>query len=481
MSMCEAEKSVDEMDARERARYIDELTPEGGLYTEAQRGVHPQANSSWRVSPEPWWLPPPVLAHLEALGRHLYPFYKALNLLYSQSIRGIQPAWVAGYLDRGKSEEVIKFGQMSRFKSHVPLVIRPDVIPTRRGMIATELDSVPGGIGFTASLSARYAKLGGRMVGGADGMVTGFARMIRGLAGTDAPVLGVVVSEEASAYRPEMAYLGNRLNAAGLETHVIAPEKVVFVEDGLFVDGPHGRRRLDVIYRFFELFDLRNLPQIDLILYAVRKGLVKITPPLKAHCEEKMMMALFHHPLLADFWQRHLGKTSVAFLQQTFPKTWILDPAPIPPHGVIAGLEIDGRGFSDWRALGRLGQKHRQLVVKPSGYSERAWGSRGVAIGHDMSEGDWRGVIDEALRAFEHTPHVLQEFHNGATFSASYCDWKTDRIETMKGRVRLQPYYFVIDDEAVLSGLQATICPADKKVLHGMVDAVVVPGAVKAV
>lgn len=481
MSMCEAEKSVGEMGARDRARYIDELTPEGGLYTEVQRAVHPQSNSSWRVSPEPWWLPPPVLAHLEALGQHLYRFYKALNLLYSQSIRGIQPAWVAGYLDQGKSEEVIKFGQMSRFKSQVPRVIRPDVIPTRQGMIATELDSVPGGIGFTASLSARYAKLGGHMVGGADGMVTGFARMIRGMAGTDAPVLGIVVSDEASAYRPEMAYLGNRLNAAGLETHVIGPEDVVFVADGLFVNGAHGRRRLDVIYRFFELFDLRNLPQIDLILYAVRKGLVKITPPLKAYCEEKMMMALFYHPLLAGFWQQHLGKTSVAFLQQTFPKTWVLDPAPMPPHSVIAGLEIDGQCFSDWRALGHLGQKHRQLVIKPSGYSELAWGSRGVAIGHDMAERDWQGVIRESLDAFEHTPHVLQEFHNGATFSASYCDFATDEIKTMKGRVRLQPYYFAIDDEAVLSGLQATICPADKKVLHGMVDAIVVPGAVKAV
>ena len=45
--------------------------------------------------------------------------------------------------------------------------------------------------------------------------------------------------------------------------------------------------------------------------------------------------------------------------------------------------------------------------------------------------------------------------------------------------MRLQPYYFVINDEPVLSGLQATVCPADKKVLHGMVDAVVVPGAIK--
>lgn len=479
MSSCLAEKPVEEMDARERARYIDALTPEGGLYTEVQRDVHTQRNSSWRVSPEPWWLPAPVIQHLEAMGHHLYAFYKALNLLYSHSLRGLQPDWVARYLDQGKTEEVIKFGQMGRFKSHLPFVIRPDVIPTREGMIASELDSVPGGIGFTASLSERYSKLGYDVVGGPNGMVDGFAGMIRWVAEKDEPVLGIVVSDEASAYRPEMTYLGQRLNDAGLETYVLEPDDVHFVEDGLFVDGDKGRRRLDVVYRFFELFDLRNLPKIDLILYAVRKGLVKMTPPVKAYHEEKMMMGLFHHPMLASFWKQQLPKDTLSFLEKTFPHTWVLDPAPIPPHAVIPNLEVDGQLFSDWRQLGHLGQKHRQLVIKPSGFSEQAWGSRGVAIGHDMSETDWVDVIDHALNTFDTSPHVMQVFHNGATFNASYYDYDTDQIESFKGRARLQPYYFIVDDEPVLSGVQATICPADKKLLHGMVDAVIVPCGIK--
>ena len=479
MSAGLVEKSVEEMSATERARYIDGLTPEGGLYTEVQRDVSAKSNSSWRVSPEPWWLPDPVIQHLEAMGQHLYAFYKALNLLYSHSLRGLQPGWVAGYLDQGKTEEAIKFGQMGRFKSHLPYVIRPDVIPTRQGMIASELDSVPGGIGFTASLAERYSKLGYDVVGGANGMVDGFAGMIRWVAEKEDPVVGIIVSDEASAYRPEMAYMGERLNEVGLETYVVEPDDVHFVEDGLYVDGEKGRRRLDVIYRFFELFDLRNLPKIDLILYAVRKGLVKMTPPVKAYHEEKMMMGLFHHPMLSKFWQQQLPKDSIAFLEQTFPKTWILDPAPVPSHAVIPNLEIDGQQFSSWEQLGHLGQKKRQLVIKPSGFSEQAWGSRGVAIGHDMSETDWVDVIAHALNSFGDSPHVMQVFHNGATFSASYYDFETDQIETFKGRARLQPYYFIIDDAPVLSGVQATVCPADKKLLHGMVDAVIVPGAVK--
>ena len=42
----------------------------------------------------------------------------------------------------------------------------------------------------------------------------------------------------------------------------------------------------------------------------------------------------------------------------------------------------------------------------------------------------------------------------------------------MRGRVRLCPYYFVEPDRVTLRGALATICPPDKKLLHGMRDAI---------
>ena len=48
----------------------------------------------------------------------------------------------------------------------------------------------------------------------------------------------------------------------------------------------------------------------------------------------------------------------------------------------------------------------------------------------------------------------------------------------MRGRVRLCPYYFLDDGKARLQGVLATVCPADKKLLHGMKDAVIVPARV---
>ncbi len=470
------EKQPPKMTPQERCLYVDGLTPKGGLYTDAQRPIHPDANSSWQVGPDPWRLPKPVLKHLEDLGHHLLAFYKAYNLLYNHSRRGIQPEWVAAYLDQGKPESVVALGRMNRTKQHLPLVIRPDLIPTREGMIATELDSVPGGIGFTASLGQRYGSLGEPIVGGRDGMVEGFDAALRFFAGVDDPVIGVVISEESASWRPEMAWVAERLIERGLEAYVVAPKEVVFSEDGLYVQGEDGLRRIDVVYRFFEMFDLKNIPKMELILYAAKKNLVKVTPPLKSYLEEKMMMALYQHPILSDFWAQQLSQETRDFLDATFPKTWIVDPAPLPPHATIHGLQVRDRVFSDWRQLGSLGQKDRQMVLKPSGFSELAWGSRGVVIGHDESEQDWQHSIEAALRLYDNNPHILQVFHNGSTFPVQHYDFETGQMKMFKGRVRLQPYYFVVDDIPVLSGVQATICPSDKKLLHGMVDAVVLPG-----
>ena len=55
-------------------------------------------------------------------------------------------------------------------------------------------------------------------------------------------------------------------------------------------------------------------------------------------------------------------------------------------------------------------------------------------------------------------------------------------VTPMKGRVRLCPYYFVAGEGDAArpqpGGVLATIVPADKKIVHGMSDAVLAPCAV---
>ncbi len=60
-----------------------------------------------------------------------------------------------------------------------------------------------------------------------------------------------------------------------------------------------------------------------------------------------------------------------------------------------------------------------------------------------------------------------------------YFDRKADDIATLDGRVRLCPYYYVVGDGVKLGGILATIAPADKRLIHGMSDAVMSPCGVR--
>ena len=433
--------------------------------------------TSWRIGLEPLSLSADQLAFFQKLGPQLLRFYRALNHLYGESVRGTQPAWVASWLDQGKPEGLLTYSRMKRFRDDLPAVIRPDIIPTQDGMVITELDSVPGGIGLTACMSQLYARSSAadsaRLVGGPEGMIRGFAAMLRHHA-THPGMIAIVVSEEAKEYRAEMTWMAKELTARGLDTRCIEPRQIRFTEEGLrLAEG--DERPISLIYRFYELFDLPNIPKAELIQYAVKKEWVSVTPPYKPALEEKSSFALLHHPGLALFWRNELGEELFVHLTSIMPRTWVVDPAPVPPSAVIPGLSVGGRTVTNWSELGTATQKQRHFVLKPSGFSELAWGSRGVSVGHDLPQNEWAAAIETALTSFPRTPYVLQEFHKGRQYQVDYFDAHSTDIQTMAGRARLSPYYFVTGETAELAGILATICPADKKVIHGMKDAVMVP------
>jgi hypothetical protein len=60
-----------------------------------------------------------------------------------------------------------------------------------------------------------------------------------------------------------------------------------------------------------------------------------------------------------------------------------------------------------------------------------------------------------------------------------YHDPINNEIIEMPGRVRLSPYYFIAGDAARLGGILATIVPLDKKLIHGMSDAIMAPCALE--
>ena len=461
---------------RDRALFLNEHMPAGlfgGVGIDVDR-------VAWKLSPEPFWLSPETFDAIERLGPDLYRFYKALGGLYMRSARGNAPGFIAEYLDLGKPESIVKLGRQNRFKSDIPGVIRPDLILTEGGFIASELDSVPGGMGFVGAMASAYCQLGYDTVGDIDGMTRGLAAMLANATGVEHPTTAIVCSAESEDYRPELTWIAAAMNEAGLgETHVCRPEDIAFSEEALFVRLSDGNEiKLDALYRNFEMFDLPNVPKQDLMMYAAGHKRVKLTPPPKAFLEEKLGFALLHHPMLEKLWLEELGD-AFGRLSHVFPATWVLDPRPLPPQASINGLTAAGEPLNAWSQLVPLGKSERDYVVKPSGFSELAWGSRGVKVANDLTKEEWQKTLDDGLGMFYKTPHILQRFHKGKRVKTSYYDRKNDDIAILDGRVRLCPYYFVVGDGVRLGGILATIAPADKRLIHGMSDAVMSPCAVR--
>lgn len=463
--------SVPEID---QCQFVIRGLSEVGYQPADQIGQHP---ATWRVSPHPLPLSVTDVDWFHALGRHLHRFSVASNDLYLESAIGRQPRWVCEYVDQGKPSTLVEYQRMHRHRRQYPTVLRPDVIPTSYGMMITELDSVPGGMGVTGKLNELYAELGYQTLIDGTSIPAALADMIRAAANNTAPRLAVVVSAESEAYRAEMTWLSHALGRHGIEAITTRPNDLWYSEDGVFVGSQVGHSRVDIVYRFFELFDLPNIPKAELLMFLNKKQRVTVVPPFRPLFEEKMWFAMLHHPVLSPYWRRALGDETHSFLNACFPPTWILDPASVPTHATIPGLCVNGSAVNSWQQMRNLGRSERKLVVKPSGFSELAWGGRGVVIGHDLSTNEWNAALDNALNSFCRTPYILQEFRSGRHFDGRFYDCDAQSIRTIACRVRLCPYYFVIGNEVKLTSILATMCPLDKKKVHGMPEAILVPCA----
>jgi len=485
---------------------------------------------SWQLSPEAWPLTPGQVAELEAIGTACLEFHQALETLYFRSVAGknllrnkpLLAPWVADYLDRGKPRELVVHARDPKNRGVFPNVLRPDLLLTDEGFVLTELDSVPGGIGLTAFLNRLYSEetrnpnfetqnksevrnsesgtrnpepgtrnlAPGAVLGADDAMIRGFYDSLAALRPDAAnPVIALVVSDEAATYRPEMEWLELQLQLMGKRVYCLRPDQVFPLGSGLFFDIEGNPEKIDIVYRFFELFDLANIRTAPFFFEAWKAGEVAIAPPMRHFQEEKLALALFHHHRLREFWVETLDRRTLELLRQLIPPTWVLDATPLPPGAVLDGPPVGGRPLHDWRDLAGASQKERDLIIKISGYHETAWGARSVVLGSDCSRDEWQFGLDRALELAPTNLHVLQAYRKPRR--VSHPVYRQAQLETPNpkpatavsapvgaetaGRLRLCPYYFVVAGRARLSGALATFCPPDKKIIHGMQDAALLP------
>ena len=392
----------------------------------------------WRWSEQPLRLEAEDMRFLETLGKKITAFHRACNRLYQASVAGSAPAYIAEWLELGKPAEVIRLGREEKLKTVLPRVLRPDLLRTEKGWALTEIDSVPGGVGLTAWMQENYTKLGHSVLGGGGGL-RDLAQKVLGETGE------VVISTEAEDYRPEWQWL-------------VGGERVKSAETYRWEGRP--------IYRFFEMFDWLGLESIR----SSWNPDVFMEAPPKAFLEEKLWWALFWMRPLEGWWKRELGEGYFRDLRALVPWAWPLRPVELPPEGVLPDLEIHR-----WEELENFSQRARDLVIKVSGFSPRAWGSRGVTIGSDQPKEKWVPALRQALGEWKTQPHLLQRFARLGAVSHPVWNEATGENDECHWRLRLCPYYLVTGEKVELKGALATLCPVDKKLIHGMEDAVLVP------
>src|SRR4051812_1078376 len=377
-------------------------------------------DKTWQLSPDAWPLTPDQLAQLEAIGAACVEFHQALETLYLRSVAGknllrnkpLVAPWIADYLDRGKPPALVAHARDPKNRGAFPIVLRPDLLITDEGFVLTELDSVPGGIGLTAFLNRLYGGAAAQGILGADdAMIANFYAALGALrADHRNPLIALVVSDEAATYRPEMQWLAHQLQLQGKRVFCLRPEDMFPLENSLFFDVEGNPEKIDIIYRFFELFDLENIRTQKFIFEAWSAGEVAIVPPMRHFQEEKLALALFHHHLLQDYWAEALSGRALKLLRALIPGSWIMDPAPLPPGAVIDGPRAGGRALNDWRDLAGASQKERDLIMKISGYHETAWGARSVVLGSDCSREEWQAGGENAIALAPTNLHVLQAY-----------------------------------------------------------------------
>jgi hypothetical protein len=445
-------------------------------------------DKTWQLSPQAWPLTPEQVRELEQIGAACLEFHQALETLYLRSVAGknllrnkpLLTPWVADYLDRGKPAELVAHARDPKNRGAFPPVLRPDLLLTDEGFALTELDSVPGGIGLTAYLNRLYGGADESVLGRHDLMVENFHQSLAALRpGVRNPLIAILVSDEAATYRPEMQWLAEQLQRLGRRVFCMRPEDVFPLGGELFFNVDGTPEKIDVIYRFFELFDWANVRIGREIMESWGNGSVAIAPPMRHFQEEKLTLALFHHHLLREYWAETLGGRTLKLLQKLIPRSWVMDPAPLPPGAVIDGPGLGGRMLNDWRELSGASQKERDLIIKISGFHETAWGARSVVLGSDCSRDEWQAGVDQALRLAPTNLHLLQEYRKPKRIAhplfASETAGSPVVAASKDGRLRLCPYYFVVGGKAQLSGALATFCPPDKKIIHGMTDAALLP------
>ncbi len=401
----------------QRVHAINEAAKGFVWYDSERKSEVPQeSHLPFRISPEPFALPQELREQLPRYTDAVVSFYNFCDDFFSTCSEN--DPWF-DYVFRNKPERLRQ--ERSRPGRH--LFLRPDFILTEGAPMLVELETSPFGFGLSSFLTTAYQKEGCTVMGNPDSIARAFREHCNRIDGRHRPSFAFVLTEHTKRYDGQLRYVSALLAQQGMESHVWNSRDVTADGNTLSADGD----RADFLYRGFYLHEMESDPQLRKL---VEQMADRTIPPLKAHLEEKALLALVWDPAHEQRLRDAVGHDHFAALRECVPPTWVVDPKRIPDA-------LRGQ-VQKWPDLAKQSRKQRQYVLKPSGFTTHSSWSRGVQFLHKMSS-------QKIHESFEHvlaspTTYILQEFREGKRFSQPYYDFADGTLHEMHGKVRFTPY-----------------------------------------
>ncbi len=409
--------------------------------------VHPESTLPFRLSPEPFRMPDELRNDLPVYGEAVAAYYRSCRSLITDLPRDHR--WKK-YLGHHKPSYMTEsLGGDSR--NHA--FLRPDFILTDGAPAVTEIETSPFGLALSHFLTSAYGSAGTQTLTDASALPPAFLKNVLGEE-YEGKRLAIAITEHTKAYQGQLKYFAEVLRSHGVNAEVTFAEELQTSGDSVL----HRGERVDGVYRGFYLHEALGDPQLETLL---RSG-SNVFPPAHAMLEEKAMMGMLSDEELSPYFREHLGERTMQVLARIIPRTWVLDPNLPPPTNT---------GLQQWTDLAAMNKTQRQFVLKTSGFSPESSWSRSVQFLGRLSHERCRETIEHA-QSDEANLYVIQEFRKGSDFKQPYFDFHEHCMKTMRGRVRLTPYYDANDGRLLTA--KATICE-NTDFIHGMIDSVNVP------
>lgn len=326
---------------------------------------------------------------------------------------------------------------------------RLDVLQTPEGMLVTENDEQPGGLGLAYLYDLIYGVNEER-----------WYEVWKHLT-AEGKLLFVVSDDWSASYHVEIRWLAERLRNEGHDVEFLSTaslERLAVQDQQVLIDG----EIVGTVFRLFPIFETKG--KLADIVRAADRGVVRLVPEFSSW-GNKTWFALFGEH--KDFFRQQMNEESFTLLESVLPQTVLVQNGTFSAPFTVGDIVID-----NIEQLGSVTKTtRRKLLVKVTGANRQAARSYGVRIGSAFSSGaEFQRHL--AMLQDEEVPFLVQSYVKGREYRLPAYSVLSGSGATEEFRCRVIVRPWSIGGMNV--GL-ATASPVTSSMIHGTTASAFVP------